>query len=65
MKNCAKMTRLASDTQERELAFGEKLQLHTHLMMCKACRQFYKNNLVLSQMIKTLKDYEITEQNKD
>ena len=58
MKNCQQITQLASDTQERALSTGEKFQLHTHLMMCKGCRAFYKNTETLSQIMKTLKEGE-------
>ena len=58
MKNCEEITRLASDAQERPLQISEKLQMHTHLLMCPACRTFYKNTDVLSKMMKTLKQSE-------
>ena len=55
MKNCLKMTQIASDAQERKLSTGEKLQMHTHLMMCPGCRSFVKNTDTLSQMMKAYK----------
>ena len=58
MKNCQQITQLASDAQDRPLTTGEKFQLHTHIMMCKGCRAFYKNTDTLSQIMKTLKEVE-------
>ena len=58
MKNCQQITQLASDAQDRPLRISETLQLHTHIMMCKGCRAFYKNTDTLSQIMKTLKESE-------
>jgi predicted anti-sigma-YlaC factor YlaD len=55
MKNCRQITQLASDAQDRPLATREKLQLHSHIMMCRGCRAFYKNIDTLSDMIKAMK----------
>ncbi|MDN3452814.1 zf-HC2 domain-containing protein [Psychrobacter sp. 5A.1] len=55
MKNCLKITQIASDAQERKLSMGEKMQMHTHLMMCPGCRAFVKNTDTLSQMMKAYK----------
>lgn len=59
MKNCRQITQLASDAQDRPLGTGEKLQLHSHIMMCRGCRAFYKNTHTLSQMVKTMKSQTI------
>ncbi|WP_227431283.1 zf-HC2 domain-containing protein [Psychrobacter sp. I-STPA6b] len=64
MKNCQQITQLASDAQDRPLSTGEKFQLHTHVMMCKGCRAFYKNTDTLSQIMKTLKEVEGQENQK-
>lgn len=58
IKNCQKMTELASLSYEKPLTLSQKVTLNLHLMMCPQCRQFDKNNQVLKRMIeehKTLK----------
>lgn len=60
MKNCLKITQLASDAHERELRTGEKLHLHSHLMMCRGCRAYYNNSKTLSAMIKEMKSHDDT-----
>ena len=40
MLSCHQATRLASEAQERPLAFKEKVSLKIHTMMCAGCRNF-------------------------
>ncbi|WP_295797586.1 zf-HC2 domain-containing protein [uncultured Microbulbifer sp.] len=40
MMDCKKATRLASESQERKLKTGEKLELKLHLAICSGCRNF-------------------------
>ncbi|PNK60932.1 dsDNA-mimic protein [Psychrobacter sp. FDAARGOS_221] len=58
MKNCLQITQLASDAHERDLRTAEKLNLHTHIMMCSGCRAYYKNSKALSAMMKEMKAQE-------
>lgn len=42
MMNCDQTTRLASDSLERRLSFGERLALRIHVTMCSGCRNFMR-----------------------
>ncbi|SHE61457.1 Putative zinc-finger [Microbulbifer donghaiensis] len=43
MKNCREVTRLLSESQERELTLAERTSLKFHLAMCSGCRNFGKH----------------------
>ncbi|WP_296402608.1 zf-HC2 domain-containing protein [Psychrobacter sp.] len=55
MKNCNRITQIASDGQERPLTLAEKTHLHSHLFFCPGCRAFYDNSKTLSKMMKDFK----------
>ena len=38
MLSCKETTRLLSQGQDRELAFGERVALRVHLAICNGCR---------------------------
>lgn len=40
MLSCKEVTRLLSESQDRELTLFEGLQLRMHLAMCKGCTNF-------------------------
>lgn len=40
MLNCRDVTRLCSESQDRELSFKESMSLKVHTMMCSGCRNF-------------------------
>lgn len=40
MLSCREVTRLVSESQERNLSIAEKLSLNLHTMMCDGCRNF-------------------------
>jgi len=40
MASCREVTRLVSEGLDRDLAFGERVALRVHFMMCKGCRNF-------------------------
>lgn len=42
MLNCKEITHLLSQSQDRQLSIGEKLQLEMHLAMCRGCTNFRK-----------------------
>ncbi|PIQ11022.1 MAG: hypothetical protein CO125_11700 [Hydrogenophilales bacterium CG_4_9_14_3_um_filter_59_35] len=50
MLNCQEATRLLSESQERTLAWQERLSLKMHLMMCSGCRNFGKQMHTLRQV---------------
>ena len=49
MMHCRQATQLASESLERKLRTGEKLELKLHLAMCSACRNF-------NRQVQTLRD---------
>ena len=38
MLSCKEVTRLVSQGQDRELAFGERVALRLHFAICQGCR---------------------------
>lgn len=42
IKNCRGITRLLSESQERELSLKERVGLRLHLAICSGCRNFGK-----------------------
>jgi hypothetical protein len=38
MLSCKETTRLLSQGEDRDLAFGERVALRVHLAICKGCR---------------------------
>ena len=42
MLSCKDVTHKLSESQDRELALSERLQLEMHLAMCHGCRNFKK-----------------------
>lgn len=58
MRNCQEISELASLSLEQKISLVQKTELKLHLLVCRHCRIFHKNNQILSNI---LKDY----QNKD
>lgn len=42
MLTCKEVTHLLSDSQDRKLTLGERVNLEIHLAMCKGCSNFRK-----------------------
>ena len=40
MINCEEASRLSSESQDRSLAFGERVSLRLHLIGCKLCSRY-------------------------
>ena len=40
MLNCRDLTRLVSESFERKLTLGERMNLWFHISMCRTCRHF-------------------------
>lgn len=57
MLSCQQVTRLASESQERSLTRGEKVQFKLHLMMCRTCRNFNKNVVNLHHLMQQFKQH--------
>ncbi len=54
--SCKDMVRLASDALDRSLTVGQRLALHTHLLMCPACARFRKHLAFLRAAASGLED---------
>lgn len=52
MLNCKEVTELCSQELERPLRVGERVSLHTHLMMCSGCTNFRKQMAALRRVAK-------------
>lgn len=50
MTPCEKAANICNKTQYREATFIEKLKLRFHLLMCKTCSAFSKQNSTLTSL---------------
>ncbi|WP_233164061.1 hypothetical protein [Snuella sedimenti] len=48
---CKEANHVCDKTQYNESSFWEKIKLNFHLLYCKACRKYSKNNAKLTQAI--------------
>ena len=48
---CKEANHNCDKTQYKESSFSEKLKLYAHLVYCRACRQYTKNNMKLTKLI--------------
>jgi hypothetical protein len=48
---CDKANHVCDKTQYKEASFWEKIKLSIHLLYCKACRKYTKNNTKLTKLI--------------
>lgn len=51
MKNCQKISQLASRACDEKINWLEHIELKLHFMMCKNCRHFAKNNETLHKIM--------------
>jgi hypothetical protein len=56
MLSCDKATFYVTKREYQKLSCKDKLQLNMHLMGCKLCRAFSKQNVIISEKLKMLKD---------
>lgn len=49
---CIDATRLASESQDRELSLGERASLRMHLVVCAGCRRFNAQMGVLRRALR-------------
>lgn len=50
--NCDEANHTCDKTQYDEATLWEKIKLNIHLIYCRACREYTKNNTKLSRLIK-------------
>lgn len=52
MISCDKANHVCDKTQYKEATLWEKIKLNIHLIYCRACRKYSKNNATLTETIK-------------
>lgn len=52
MLNCKEVTEVCSVEMDRPLRLGERVSLHTHLMMCTGCTQYRKQLKTLREVMR-------------
>ena len=56
MLSCKETTRLLSQGEDRELAFGERVALRVHLAICIGCRNVSAQFQFLRKAVRSLSD---------
>ncbi len=64
MKYCKQAVIICSKAQYKEAAFGEKLKLKLHVLLCKNCAKFNRKNAALTQLCKKAKLKSLTQKEK-
>jgi hypothetical protein len=54
MPSCKEVSRLVSMGLDRDLAFGERVALRVHFLMCKGCRNFEAQMMLLRRAMRDL-----------
>lgn len=49
MFNCKEVTRMVSESLDRELSFHQRVGLRMHLLMCKFCSRYQRQLLFLRE----------------
>lgn len=57
MLNCQQVTRLLSESQERQLTIQERMALRIHLFWCSGCRNFNQQIHSLRVITRSYKDH--------
>ena len=52
---CDEANHVCDKSQYKESTFWEKVRLNIHLIYCRACRKYTKNNQQLTKMVKKQK----------
>ena len=50
--SCDEANHVCDKTQYREASLWEKIKLNFHLIYCRACRKYTKNNAKLTKLVK-------------
>lgn len=59
MLTCKEVTRLVSQGEDRDLAFGERVMLRLHFSICRGCRNARKQLKFLRLAVRKLSQVEI------
>lgn len=59
--SCREVTRLVLAGEDRRLAPGERLRMHLHLLVCKACPRFLRQVQFMRSAIGRWKQYSESE----
>jgi hypothetical protein len=51
MFNCKEVTRMVSESLDRELPLLQRIGIRIHLLMCKFCSRYRKKLLILREVI--------------
>ncbi len=62
MFNCKEVTRLVSESLDRELPFHQRVGLWIHLLMCRFCSRYRSQLLILR---KTIRFYVAQEEDRE
>jgi len=65
MISCRRASELMSQQLDRKLSLGEKLRLHTHLMICKSCPQTLQQFEILRQASKHFAEHSATQNDQE
>ncbi len=51
MLSCKEATRLVSEKLDRKLPFWQRLSLHLHVLMCRACSRYARQVTILDRIV--------------
>ena len=57
--SCRETTRLVSQGLDRELAFGERVALRVHLVICLGCRRTQRQMQFLRRAVRELVEFDL------
>jgi len=49
---CREISKVVSDSLDRELPFRVRMELRLHLMMCGLCRNYHKQSLLIRKSLR-------------
>ncbi len=55
LTSCRESNHICDKSQYKESSFFERIKLNLHLLYCKACRKYTKENIILTKYIKKSK----------
>ncbi|NCI46132.1 anti-sigma factor family protein [Sediminibacterium soli] len=61
--HCKKATFLLSKREENKLTWLEQVQLRTHLGLCGACKHFEKQTMIITCLVKEIRQKETLPEN--